>query len=115
MRTLRNVAALVALSFGLQLYSLALLAARKQFSQDLNVEVALDSADIVITDTWFLPADLAYSFHAKPIFVARSESERRRLDCADKGIEIVIGFAPQDSVSHQIQYALVIKIAYVQL
>jgi hypothetical protein len=76
------VVGLVAVSFGLQLYSLALLAARKQFSQELNAQVALDSADIVITDTWFLPADLASSFYAKPIFLARHASERRRLEAA---------------------------------
>jgi hypothetical protein len=79
------VVGLVAVSFGLQLYSLALLAARKQFSQELNAQVAGDSADIVITDTWFLPADLAYSFYAKPIFLARQASERRRLEAAAGG------------------------------
>jgi hypothetical protein len=76
------VAALVTLSFGLQLYSLALLSARKQFSQRLNAEVARDAAEIVITDTWFLPADLAHSFYEKPIFLARRSIDRRRLEAA---------------------------------
>ncbi len=76
------IAALVTLSFGLQLYSLALLSARKQFSQRLNAEVARDAAEIVITDTWFLPADLAHSFYEKPIFLARRASDRRRLEAA---------------------------------
>jgi hypothetical protein len=46
------------------------------------MEGPLCAAEIVITDTWFLPADLAHSFYEKPIFLARRSIDRRRLEAA---------------------------------
>jgi len=65
-----SVAALFLLSFGFQVYSLVLLHERKASSQALNERVLASDAEIVVSDTWFIPVDLAHVFYDRPVFLA---------------------------------------------
>ena len=73
-----TIAALLLASLLLQLHSISLLDKRRGFSRDLLERVVAAEADLVITDTWFLPMDLAPVFLDTPIFYA-SEARRPEL------------------------------------
>ena len=62
------LAAAILLSFGLQLYSLGMLQERKVFVKHLNEQVSASEAEVIVTDLWFVPIDLANVFFEKPIF-----------------------------------------------
>lgn len=82
------VATLFCFTVGLQLYSLVMLHDRKSHVAELNRRVLESNAEIVITDLWFLPADLAWVFFEKPVFFgphARRPELLRRMRAA--GIE----------------------------
>ncbi|MCP4037100.1 MAG: hypothetical protein GY733_09210 [bacterium] len=64
------LAAALVLTTGLQFYGLALLHDRKAFVAELNQQVRTSNAEIVVTDIWFIPVDLAGVFFEKPIFLA---------------------------------------------
>ncbi len=76
--------ALFSLTVGMQVYSLALLHDRKQFTSELNDRVGESNADIVVVDTWFLPVDLARVFHDTPIFLCPPEQRPRLFAAATK-------------------------------
>lgn len=67
--------ATLALSLLLQVYSLRLLRDRMAFTRTLNQAVAACPEDVVVTDTWYLPMDLAQCFYDKTIFLARTPSD----------------------------------------
>lgn len=71
--------AVLAVSVALQLYALVLLHDRRAFTSALNERVAGSGFDVVVTDTWFLPVDLAPVFYDKQVFfVHRGERGRFR-------------------------------------
>jgi hypothetical protein len=77
MRLLIRVLAVatIVLTVAIQLYSLELLRARKEFTARLATVVSRTPGDLIITTVWYLPQDLARVFYERPIFLVRSWSD----------------------------------------
>lgn len=73
------LAVLVLASVGLQVWSLALLREKKQFTQRANERIEALQAPVVVTDVWWVPQELPKQF-ARSIFLVRSDQERDALD-----------------------------------
>lgn len=69
------VGAALALSIALQVYSLHLLHARKEFSAKLNRVVAARPEQAIIATGWFVPQELYDCFYQRPIFLARTQED----------------------------------------
>ena len=69
-----TVATLV-LTVAIQLYSIELLRARKEFTARLATVVSRTPGDLIVTTIWYLPQDLARVFYERPIFLVRSWSD----------------------------------------
>lgn len=82
----------VALTVGLQVYSLTLLHRRKQFSAELNRTVTQRPEEVVLASGWFIPQELSHSFFDKKIFLIRSQRAHDRLIATlrDSGIREVL-------------------------
>lgn len=81
--SLASVTVLVLMSVGFQLYSLALLHDRKEFTAAVNDRVRASNADIIVTDLWFVPVQLVDVFFEKPVFFVSNDKRSTILERAE--------------------------------
>lgn len=74
-----SLVATLMVSGGAQIYSIALLQERKQFSHRLSQSIEHLPEKLVLTDLWWLPQDLFAVFQDKAIFYAKSSDEVEKL------------------------------------
>lgn len=69
------VAVVILFSAAMQIFSLKLLFARNSFSSEFNRAVSRYPQQVLITNLWFIPQELAFNFFQKKIFLLGDEND----------------------------------------